>query len=86
MNIPTKNQKIFQDIGDVGQKRQRLRGIAPDTSEIDVTPWVQWFVQAFTQACIASQAVVRQAVDKALEKHATVHLDHKYWRRRAEKK
>ena len=36
-----------------------------DTNAIDVTPWVQWFVQAFTQACIASQAVVRQAVDKA---------------------
>ena len=30
-----------------------------------MTPWVQWFVQAFTRACIASQAVVRQAVDKA---------------------
>lgn len=44
---------------------QRLRGIAPDTSEIDVTPWVQWFVQAFTGACIASQAVVRDATDKA---------------------
>ncbi|MFN3439462.1 MAG: Fic family protein [Acidovorax sp.] len=31
----------------------------------DVTPWVLWFVQAFAQGCIASQAVVRQAVDKA---------------------
>jgi Fic family protein len=31
----------------------------------DVTPWVQWFVQAFMQGCVASQAVVRQAVDKA---------------------
>ena len=30
-----------------------------------VTPWVQWFVQAFTQACIQSQAVVKQALDKA---------------------
>ena len=34
-------------------------------SAINVTPWVQWFVQTFTQACITSQAVVRQAVDKA---------------------
>jgi Fic family protein len=31
----------------------------------DATPWVQWFVQAFAQGCVASQAVVRQAVDKA---------------------
>jgi Fic family protein len=32
---------------------------------LDVTPWVQWFVQAFTQGCIASQAVVKQALEKA---------------------
>ncbi len=44
---------------------QRLRGVAPEASTIDVTPWVQWFVQAFTQACITSQAVVRDATDKA---------------------
>jgi len=44
---------------------QRLRGIAPEASTIDATPWVQWFVQAFTRACIASQAVVRDATDKA---------------------
>lgn len=31
----------------------------------DVTAWVLWFVQAFAQGCVASQAVVRQAVDKA---------------------
>lgn len=31
----------------------------------DVTAWVLWFVQAFAQGCIASQAVVRQALDKA---------------------
>ncbi|MBS0599379.1 MAG: Fic family protein [Proteobacteria bacterium] len=31
----------------------------------DVTAWVLWFVQAFAQGCSASQAVVRQAVDKA---------------------
>jgi len=44
---------------------QRLRGIAPDAPAIDATPWVQWFVQAFTQACVASQAVVRDATEKA---------------------
>ena len=32
---------------------------------MDVTAWVQWFVQAFAQGCIASQAVVRQALEKA---------------------
>lgn len=32
---------------------------------LDVTPWVQWFVQALTQGCIQSQAVVKQALDKA---------------------
>jgi len=35
------------------------------SGELDVTPWVQWFVQAFTQGCIQSQAVVKQALDKA---------------------
>ena len=44
---------------------QRLRGIAPEASTIDATPWVQWFLQAFTRACITSQAVVRDASDKA---------------------
>ena len=44
---------------------QRLRGIAPEDSTIDATPWVLWFVQAFTRACTASQAVVRDATDKA---------------------
>ena len=44
---------------------QRLRAIEPDAKAIDVTPWVQWFVQAFTQACVASQAVVRDATEKA---------------------
>lgn len=44
---------------------QRLRGIAPEATAIDATPWVLWFVQAFTQACIASQTVVRDATDKA---------------------
>ena len=44
---------------------QRLRGIAPKARSIDVTLWVQWFVQAFTQACIASQDVVMDATEKA---------------------
>lgn len=44
---------------------QRLRGVTPEASTIDATPWVQWFVQAFTRACITSQAVVRDATDKA---------------------
>lgn len=43
---------------------QRLRGVSLDTQGIDVTSWVQWFVQAFTRACVASQAVVRAATDK----------------------
>lgn len=44
---------------------QRLRGVAPESESIDATPWVQWFVQAFAHACIASQTVVRDATDKA---------------------
>jgi Fic family protein len=44
---------------------QRLRGIAPNATAIDATPWVHWFVQAFTQACVASQAVVVDATEKA---------------------
>ena len=44
---------------------QRLRGATPEASTIDATPWVQWFVQAFTRACVTSQAVVRDATDKA---------------------
>lgn len=44
---------------------QRLRGTAPEATAIDVTPWVQWFVQAFTGACVASQAVVMDATHKA---------------------
>lgn len=44
---------------------QRLGGIAPEASAIDATPWVLWFVQTFARACIASQAVVRDAADKA---------------------
>lgn len=38
---------------------------AAQRGALDVTAWVLWFVQAFTQGCMASQAIVRQAVDKA---------------------
>jgi Fic family protein len=44
---------------------QRLRGVTPEVAAMDVTSWVLWFVQAFTRACVASQAVVRDATDKA---------------------
>lgn len=44
---------------------QRLGGVSPDAQTIDATPWMLWFVQAFTRACVASQAVVRDATDKA---------------------
>lgn len=47
---------------------QRLRGMAPEATTLDatldVTPWVQWFVQTFTRACVASQAVVLDATEK----------------------
>lgn len=45
---------------------QRLHGLKLDAVTIDVTPWVLWFVQAFTQGCIRCQAVVRQATEKAV--------------------
>ena len=44
---------------------QRIQQPAPQGDAIDVTPWVRWFVQAFTQGCITCQAVVKQAVDKS---------------------
>lgn len=44
---------------------QRKPLLLADGSAIDVTSWVRWFVQAFTQGCVASQTVVRQAVDKS---------------------
>jgi Fic family protein len=50
---------------DALNQAQRLRGIAPEASRIDATPWVHWFVQAFTSACVASQAVVMDATEKA---------------------
>ena len=54
---------------------QRAPATRARVSAIDVTPWVQWFVQAFTQACISSQAVVRQAVDKATFRLAAAQAD-----------
>jgi len=32
---------------------------------LDVTPWVEWFIRAFTAGCLQSQAVVRQAISKS---------------------
>jgi Fic family protein len=41
-------------------------------AKLDVTPWVRWFVQAFTQGCITSQGVVRHAIDtNAFRQQAT---------------
>ena len=42
---------------------QNVLALGAEGITIDVTPWVQWFVRAFTQACLNSQATVRQAVD-----------------------
>jgi Fic family protein len=50
---------------DALNRAQRLRGIAPEARTLDVTAWVLWFVESFGQACIASQAVVRDATNKA---------------------
>lgn len=50
---------------DALNQAQRRPVLVADGSAIDVTSWVQWFVQAFTQGCVTSQAVVRQAVDKS---------------------
>lgn len=36
------------------------------SGELDVTPWVRWFVQAFTAGCLKSKAVVRQAIGKSV--------------------
>ena len=32
---------------------------------LEVTPWVEWFIRAFTAGCLQSQAVVRQAIRKS---------------------
>lgn len=45
---------------------QRIRQPDPQGDTIDATPWVRWFVQTFHEACLTSQTVVRQAVDKSV--------------------
>ncbi|MBC7435250.1 MAG: Fic family protein, partial [Bdellovibrionales bacterium] len=35
------------------------------SGELDVTPWVEWFIRALTQGCHKSRAVVRQAISKS---------------------
>ena len=57
-----KTRAAYCDALNLAQRRPLLLA---DGSAIDVTSWVQWFVQAFTQGCVTSQAVVRQAVDKS---------------------
>ncbi|OGB29213.1 MAG: cell filamentation protein Fic [Burkholderiales bacterium RIFCSPLOWO2_12_FULL_61_40] len=44
---------------------QRIQQPGPQGGAIDVTPWVRWFVEAFTQGCITCQCVVKQALDKS---------------------
>ncbi|UUZ78060.1 DUF4172 domain-containing protein [Polaromonas sp. P1(28)-13] len=68
---------IAQDLGSparlFGLSRQMLESRAAyydalnhaQLGDPDVTPWVQWFVRAFTACCIKSQAVVKQALEKA---------------------
>lgn len=41
---------------------------------LDVTPWVRWFLQAFTASCVQSQAVVKQAMDKTTFWRQAAHL------------
>lgn len=57
-----KTRAAYYDALNLAQRRPQLMA---DGSAIDVTSWVQWFVQSFTQGCVTSQAVVRQAVDKS---------------------
>ena len=40
---------------------------------LDVTPWVQWFTQAFAASCLKSQFVLRQAMDKAAFRLCAAH-------------
>ena len=68
---------IAQDLGSpvrlFGISRQMLESRAAyydaltqaERGGLDTTPWVRWFVQAFTASCVTAQAVVQQAVDKA---------------------
>lgn len=57
-----KSRAAYYDALNQAQRRPLSEG---PLGAIDVTPWLQWFVQAFTLGCITSQAVVKQAVDKA---------------------
>lgn len=50
---------------DALNQTQRRPALAADGSGINITAWVQWFVQGFTQGCATSSVVVRQAVDKS---------------------
>ncbi len=44
---------------------QAVNPKAEPAEALNVTPWLLWFVQTFTQGCISSQAVVNQALEKA---------------------
>jgi len=55
-----KTRAAYYDALNLAQRRPALL----DTG-INITTWVQWFVQAFTQGCASSSVVVRQAIDKA---------------------
>ena len=44
---------------------QAVNPKADPAKVLNVTPWLLWFVQTFTQGCISSQAVVNQALEKA---------------------
>lgn len=57
-----KTRAAYYDALNLAQRRPaQLTGVMG----IDVTAWVRWFVQAFTQGCLTSQMVVRQAIDKS---------------------
>ena len=44
---------------------QTINPMAQLDQPLNVTQWLLWFVQTFTQGCISSQAVVNQALEKA---------------------
>ncbi|MBB1075048.1 Fic family protein [Rhodoferax sp. 4810] len=73
MHVPAARMRVFgmarqmlttraayYDALNLAQRRPALLNTG-----INITAWVQWFVQAFTQGCASSSVVVRQAVDKA---------------------
>ena len=57
-----KTRAAYYDALNLAQRKPELLA---DGSGINITAWVQWFVQAFIQGCDTSSVVVRQAVDKA---------------------